>query len=115
SQELSDAYEKATSKQTSMTLGFRHALFETAIDALKRTQNLDDPGSIRDAIAKMDYASIVGPISFAKGPYPNCCQTPLVIGQWKKGNTFPFDLLNVDNTTAPNIPVGGQMTPIANA
>ncbi|HME83465.1 MAG TPA: ABC transporter substrate-binding protein [Roseiarcus sp.] len=115
SQELADAYQKATGKPASMTLGFRHALFETAIDALKRAQNLDDPDSIRDAIAKTDYASIVGPVNFTKGPYPNCCQTPLVIGQWKKGTTFPFDLVNVDNTTAPNIPVGGKMTPIANA
>ena len=95
-----------------MTLGFRHALFETAFDAFKRTQDLDDPASIRDAISKMDYASIVGPISFTKGPYPNTCATPLVIGQWKKGTKFPFDLVNVDNTTAPNIPVGGKMTPI---
>ena len=95
-----------------MTLGFRHALFETAFDALKRAQNLDDPASIRDAISKMDYASIVGPINFTKGPYPNTCATPLVIGQWKKGTKFPFDLVNVDNTTAPNIPVGGKMTPI---
>ncbi len=43
SQELSDAYEKATGKQTSMTLGFRHALFETAFDALKRTQESRRP------------------------------------------------------------------------
>jgi branched-chain amino acid transport system substrate-binding protein len=63
----------------------------------------------------MDYASIVGPVNFTKGPYPNCCQTPLVIGQWKKGTTFPFDLVNVDNSTATNIPVGGRMTPIARA
>jgi branched-chain amino acid transport system substrate-binding protein len=53
SRELADAYRKATGKQVSMTLGFRHALFETAIDALKRAQKLDDPESIRDAIAKM--------------------------------------------------------------
>ena len=112
SKELSDAYEKATGKQTSMTLGFRHALFETAFDALKRTQNLDKPDSIRDAISKMEYASIVGPISFTKGPYPNTCATPLVIGQWKKGKTFPFDLVIVDNTTAPMVPLGGKMTPI---
>ena len=112
SKELADAYEKATGKQSSMTLGFRHALFETAIDALKRAKDLDDPASIRDAISKMDYASIVGPVNFAKGPYPNTCATPLVIGQWKKGTKFPFDLVNVDNTTAPNIPVGGKMTPI---
>ncbi|HXZ15792.1 MAG TPA: ABC transporter substrate-binding protein [Roseiarcus sp.] len=113
SQELADAYEKATGKQTTMTLGFRHALFETAFDALKRAQNLENPESIRDAIAKMDYASIVGPIGFAKGPYPNARATPLVIGQWKKGTKFPFDLVNVDNSTAPTVPLGGKMTPIA--
>jgi branched-chain amino acid transport system substrate-binding protein len=112
SQELADAYQKASGKQVSMTLGFRHALFETALDAFRRTQKLDDPASIRDAISKMDYASIVGPVNFAKGPYPNTCATPLVIGQWKKGTKFPFDLVNVDNTTAPNIPVGGKMQPI---
>jgi branched-chain amino acid transport system substrate-binding protein len=112
SKELADAYGKATGKQPTMTLGFRHALFETAFDALKRTQNLDDPDSIREAIAKMDYASIVGPVNFTKGPYPNCCQTPLVIGQWKKGTKYPFDLVNVDNTTASTIPVGGKMSPI---
>jgi len=113
SQALADAYEKATGKQWSMTLGFRHALFETAIDALKRTQKLDDPASIRDAIAKTDLNTMVGPVNFAKGPYPNCSETPLVIGQWQKGKTFPFDLVNVDNSTTPAIPVGGKMAPIA--
>ena len=113
SQDLADGYEKATGKQASMTLGFRHALFETAFDALKRAQDLTDPTSIRDAIAEMDYASIVGPISFKRGPYPNTCQTPLVLGQWKKATRFPYDLVNVDNTTAPAIPVGGGIDPIA--
>jgi len=113
SQELADAYEKATGKQWSMTLGFRHALFETAIDALKRTQKLDDPVSIRDAIAKTSLNTIVGPVNFGKGPYPNCSETPLVIGQWQKGKKFPFDLVNVDNKTTPAIPVGGKMVPIA--
>ena len=97
-----------------MTLGFRHALFETAIDALKRAKKIDDAGSIRDAIAKTDLNTIVGPVNFSKGPYPNCSETPLVIGQWQKGKKFPFDLINVDNSTTPAIPVGGKMAPIAN-
>jgi branched-chain amino acid transport system substrate-binding protein len=113
SQELAAAYQKATGKQWSMTLGFRHALFETAIDALKRAQNIDDPASIRDAVAKTNMQSIVGPINFANGRYPNCCETPLVIGQWQKGNAYPYDLVNVDNATTPAIPVGGKMAPIA--
>jgi branched-chain amino acid transport system substrate-binding protein len=112
SQQLADAWEAASGKQWSMPLGFRHALFEVAIDALKRTQKLDDPASIRDAIAKTSYDSIVGPINFVKGPFPNTCRTPLVIGQWQKGRKFPFDLVNVDNSTSPDIPLGGKMMPI---
>jgi branched-chain amino acid transport system substrate-binding protein len=113
SQQLADAWEQASGKQWSMPLGFRHALFEVAIDALKRTQKIDDPTSIRDAIAKTSYESIVGTINFGKGPFPNTCRTPLVIGQWQKGKKFPFDLVNVDNSTSPDIPLGGKMVAIA--
>jgi branched-chain amino acid transport system substrate-binding protein len=113
SQQLADAWEQASGKQWSMPLGFRHALFEVAIDALKRTQKIDDPASIRDAIAKTNYESIVGTINFTKGPFPNTCRTPLVIGQWQKGKKFPFDLVNVDNSTSSDIPLGGKMVAIA--
>jgi branched-chain amino acid transport system substrate-binding protein len=112
SQELADAYEAASGRQWSMTLGFRHSLFEVAIDALKRAKSIDDAASIRDAIAATDYASIVGPISFKKGPFPNVCRTPLVIGQWQKGKKFPLDLVNVDNATALEIPVAGKVSPV---
>ena len=113
SQQLAEAWEQASGKQWSMPLGFRHALFEVAIDVLKRTQKIDDPASIRDALAKTNYASIVGPINFSKGPFPNTCRTPLVIGQWQKGKKFPFDLVNVDNATSPDIPLGGKMALIS--
>lgn len=111
SQELSDAYEAATGRQWSMTLGFRHALFEVALDALSRTKNIDDAASVRDAIFATDYQSIVGPINFKRGPFPNVCQTPLVIGQWQKGKKFPLDLVNVDNSTAKTIPTTAKLAP----
>lgn len=98
-----------------MTLDFRHALFETAIDALKRAKNIDDPAAIRDAMAATELGTIVGPVSFKNSRYPNCSETPLVIGQWQKGAKFPPDFVNVDNSTTPAIPVGGKMLPIANA
>jgi branched-chain amino acid transport system substrate-binding protein len=112
SQELATAWEAASGRQWSMPLGFRHALFETAIDALKRTKKIDDPAAIRDAIAATDLATVVGPVNFKTGPFPNCSRTPLVVGQWRKGAKFPHDLANVDNTTAPNVPVVGAIQPI---
>ena len=109
SQELADAYEKTSGRQWSQPLGFRHSLFEVIFDVLKRTQNLDKAESIRDALKATKLDTIVGPIDFTKGPFPNCCLTPLVIGQWLKrpGSKYPFDLVVVDNTNFPQIPVAG--------
>jgi branched-chain amino acid transport system substrate-binding protein len=112
SKELGDSYEAAANKQWSMSLGFRHSLFEVAFDALKRTQTLDKAESIRDAVRDTNYKSIVGPINFKTGPLPNTSRTPLVIGQWLKGKKFPLELTIVDNTTAPDVPTAAAPVPV---
>jgi branched-chain amino acid transport system substrate-binding protein len=86
SMEYATEYEKATNKQAAMALGFRHSLIEAAVDTLKRSQKLDDPASIRDALRGMDYKSIVGPINFMTGPFPNTSETKCVAGQWRKAS-----------------------------
>jgi branched-chain amino acid transport system substrate-binding protein len=106
-QQYCDAYEKATGKQWTQPLGFKHANLEVAIDVLKRSKKLE-PTAIRDAIAQTDYQSIVGPLTWKGGPLnpvPNVCITPMVGGQWKKGKKFKYDLEIVSNKTAPNIPL----------
>jgi branched-chain amino acid transport system substrate-binding protein len=113
SAELADEYEKVSGRQASMGLGFRHALFETAFDTLKRTHDLDKHESVRDALRDMDYKSVVGPVNFKKGPFPNTSLTPVVGGQWRKGTKWPLELVIVDNKYATQIPVGGQPEPIA--
>jgi branched-chain amino acid transport system substrate-binding protein len=105
--ELADAYEKDTGKQWTQPLGFTHALFEVAADALKRTTNIDDKQAIVDAIRATNLATVVGPISWGNGPVPNVAKTPLVGGQWVKGTDHPFDLVITSNSLAPNIPTGG--------
>jgi branched-chain amino acid transport system substrate-binding protein len=108
SSELADAYEKDTKRQASMGLGFRHSLLEVPIAALKMTQKLDEPSSIRDAVRDNAFNTIVGPVDFRTGPLPNTSRTPLVAGQWRKGTKWPLELVIVDNKLAPNIPVGGE-------
>lgn len=110
--EFCDAYTKETGKQWVQPLGFKHAKLEVALDVLKRTKNVDKADAIRDAIKATDYQSIVGPINFAKGPVPNVSTTPLVGGQWVKGDKFKYEIINVDNTGATNIPTVGKMMPI---
>jgi branched-chain amino acid transport system substrate-binding protein len=113
SMEYATAYEKSTNKQASMGLGFRHALIEAAIDTLKRSQTLDDPASIRDALRTTDYKSIVGPVNFGTGPFPNTCETKCVSGQWRKGKQWPLELVIVDNSQVPNVPLQGAAEPMA--
>jgi branched-chain amino acid transport system substrate-binding protein len=112
SSELADAYEKDANKQASMGLGFRHSLLEVPIAALKLTQKLDDPASIRNAIRDNAFNTVVGPVDFKKGPFPNTSLTKVAAGQWRKGKKWPLELVIVDNKLAPDVPVGSAPEPM---
>ncbi len=102
SAELAAEYEAKTGRQWTMPLGFKHSLFEVAIDALKRSEGPGRLESIRDAIASTNYNSIVGPVNFQTGPVPNISKTPLVSGQWRKqGDRLELEI--VENSQAPMI------------
>jgi branched-chain amino acid transport system substrate-binding protein len=107
SMELANAYEAGAKQQASMALGFRHSLLEVPIAALKKAQSLD-LAAIRDSLRDNPVNSIVGPIDFKKGPFPNTAETKCVAGQWRKGKKWPLELVIVDNANAPNVPIGGQ-------
>lgn len=111
-------YEKSVGKQWTPPIGFKHALFEVALDVLKRTKNIDKPESIRDAIAATNYSSIVGPVSWTKSnpfgnPVKNVSKTPLVAGQWVKGKKFKYDLVIVNNDSAKQIPTQATLQPLS--
>lgn len=111
--EFAAAYTKATGRQWTQPLGFKHAVLEVAIDCLKRSGNPKDREAVRQAIVDTSYESVVGPVSWkfgdARNPVKNVCTTPLVGGQWKKGGAFKLDLQIVNNERAKNIPLGGQL------
>jgi len=103
SRELADAYMAATGRPWLVTLGLKQALFEVALDVLKRSAERS-PEAIRNAIATTNLATVAGPINFKTGPVPNVSKTPLVVGQWKRNTKKALELMIVDNTLAPNIP-----------
>jgi branched-chain amino acid transport system substrate-binding protein len=110
--DLCDAYSKATGRPWTQPIGFEHALFEVAIDVLKRAKDLGDPKTIRDAIAATDYQSIVGPVKWTGKPVKNVTKTPLVAGQWQHAGD-KFELIVAENETAPEIPAGGKLRLLA--
>jgi branched-chain amino acid transport system substrate-binding protein len=114
---LADSYTSDTGKQWTQPIGFAHALFEVAVDALKRAASVDDKAKIRDAIKATSLDTIVGKIAWDGAGLPpfaatNVAKTPLVGGQWGKGTTFPYDLTIVSNKDHPEIPTAGKMRPI---
>jgi branched-chain amino acid transport system substrate-binding protein len=107
SKQLADAYIAATRRPWSQPIGFQHALFEVAIDVLKRAKAIE-PKAILDSIVATNYQSIVGPVQWTGKPVKNVTKTPLVAGQWqRKGDQF--ELVITANRPAPNIPVGGKL------
>jgi len=111
--ELVVEYEQATKKQWAQSLGFAHALFEVTVDVSKRVKDIGNRTEVRDAIAATKMTTIVGPVAWTGQPVKNICKTPLVGGQWIKGKKHRYELAVVSNTTAPAIPLGAKIRPLA--
>lgn len=117
SAQLCEAYEAYSRKQWTQVLGFRHALFEIAIDVFRRAKNPESAASVIEAVRSTRYNSIIGPIQWqgippnqwTQNPVKNVCTTPLVCGQWAPGGKWPYELVVTDNRRYPQIPVQRKM------
>ncbi|MEM1400399.1 MAG: ABC transporter substrate-binding protein, partial [Pseudomonadota bacterium] len=111
--DVASGYTEATGRQWTQPIGFAHALFEVATDALSRAGDPTDLDRVRDAVAETQLDTVVGKIDFSSGPVPNVAKTPLVGGQWRLGGDFKYDLVITANGIAPDVPTGGAMEEIA--
>jgi branched-chain amino acid transport system substrate-binding protein len=103
--DLCDAYTQATGKQWSQPIGFKHAAYEILADALTRAKTLKKKKVLK-AIADTKLDTIVGTIKYNDENYS---RTPLVGGQWVKGEKFPWELKIVHNAEHKNIPLSGKL------
>ena len=110
---LAGGYTEATGRQWTQPIGFAHALFEVAADALTRSGDPMDPEKVTDALAETNINTVVGPVNFQTGPVPNVSKTPLVGGQWRLGGDFKYEMVVTANGHAPDIPTSGTMEAIS--
>jgi branched-chain amino acid transport system substrate-binding protein len=112
---LASAYTAHTGKQWTQPIGFAHALFEVAVDVLGRASDPTDHDKVLAALTATNLDTIVGPISWGKGPVKNVSKTPLVGGQWRlnSGGPYKYDLVITENGQQPNIPAAGKMELLA--
>jgi branched-chain amino acid transport system substrate-binding protein len=106
---IASAFEKNTGDQWTQPIGFVHALFEVAIATLKKSGEAHNKSAFVSALSTLKLSTIVGPLDWKTGPVPNVTKTPLVGGQWRKGNTQSgYALVVVTNNGHTNIPLGGS-------
>ncbi len=106
--QLGDSYMAASGKPWTATLGFAHAIFEVALDVVKRSADLTDKAAIMAAIAATDLQTIVGPVNWANGPMKNITKTPMAGGQWQRKDG-KLELVIVNNKQNPNLPLTGEL------
>jgi len=113
---LAEGFETATGRQWTQPIGFIHALFEVAANVMDRVEDTSNGDAVAEQIFETKMDTIVGRLEWGSNDLPpfaarNVAKTPLVGGQWRlKGESY--DLVIVDNQTAPNIPTGGVMEEI---
>jgi branched-chain amino acid transport system substrate-binding protein len=112
--ELAADYTAQTGRQWTQPIGFVHSLFEVASNVMGRVSDIKSADEVAAAIAATSMDTMVGKIAWDGAGLPpfaakNVCKTQLVGGQWRRAADGKFDLVIVDNKTAPNIPAGGKM------
>ncbi len=120
-QELCDDFETTKGMQWQQTI-MHYAVFEWAVDAFKRTSNLDDKAEFIKRVQETKMTdSVAGPIAFTvpvqwgtSHPTLNCVTTPCYGGQWRLTNDgkYQFDLVVVSNASAPQVAVQDTMKPM---
>lgn len=116
--DLAADFTAKTSRPWTQPIGFVHSLFEVASNVMGRVSDVTDADAIAAAIAATDLDTMVGKVAWKGEGLPpfaaaNVTKTPLVGGQWRRKEDGTFDLVVVDNQTAPAIPTGGTMEALA--
>lgn len=108
---LAEGYTAATGNQWLQGTGYVHALFEVAVDVLKRAAAIE-PEAIVAAMNATDLTTCVGPVKWGDfAAAPNVAKTPLAGGQWQADGAGGFKLVCTFNATAPQIATDGTLQP----
>jgi branched-chain amino acid transport system substrate-binding protein len=110
---LTDAFQAQTGRQWVQSIGGTYSLFEIAHQALTSVSDPHDRQEVADAIHKVHYHGVSGPLNFAaNNPAPGVVATPVLGVQWKASTgKYPFEMKVVDNTLNPLVQTDADLTP----
>ena len=111
---LASGYESTAGKQRQQQLGASMALLDGGFAALAASATPNDKAAVAKALSTLKTTTMVGKLDFTSGPVANVSETPIIGAQWvkaKDGSKYPFDLVIVDNSPDPNVPVAAKLLP----
>jgi branched-chain amino acid transport system substrate-binding protein len=109
---LAAGYQSSTGNQWVQSIGSTYSLFEVAKEALSAVTDPHDKAEVADALHKVNYTGICGPLNFAAGPAPGVGIIKPVGVQWKKASgKYPFEMQVVDNSLNPSVKVQAPLEP----
>ncbi len=114
---LASDFTQKTGTPWVQTLGFVHALYEIATEALAQVGSLGDRAALAAAIGKLRVNTIVGEVGFGgSADIPkNVAKTPLVGGQWRTDGSN-YSLVIVGDEGIKNIAAQpGKLLPYTKA
>ncbi|BCB75338.1 ABC transporter substrate-binding protein [Phytohabitans flavus] len=109
--DLADGFAASAGKQWTQALGSIYSLFEIAIQAFKDAGDPKDRDEVASKLRTMKISCMSGDLDFNTGPEPGIAIQHPVGVQWRKGEKFPWDIVVVDNTANPAVPIGGDLKP----
>lgn len=110
--QLASAYQAKSGNQWLQSLGSTYSLFEVATEALSAVSDPHDKAELADALHKVNYNGICGPINFGAGPAPGVGIIEPVGVQWKvqpAGSKYPVEMKVVDNSLNKSVPIGADL------
>ncbi|MFC4589651.1 ABC transporter substrate-binding protein [Sphaerisporangium corydalis] len=110
--DLAQGYRTATGRQWTPPMGFNHGLFEIAVAALRASGDPKDKKAVAAAIGRQKGEAVSGRYDFTAGPMKNVSQAPDLLGQWRANGSGGHDLVIVDNSLEPAIPLQGDLRPL---
>ncbi|HEY5034911.1 MAG TPA: ABC transporter substrate-binding protein [Candidatus Dormibacteraeota bacterium] len=109
--QLADGFEQSSGQQWLSSLGSVHSLFEIAHEALTNVNDPHDRTAVAAKLNSLTYSGISGPLDWTKGPVPGVAIQQPVGVQWRKGTTYPYSMVVVDNSLNPSVPLNGELVP----
>ena len=109
---LANNFMAQTGREWVQSIGGTYSLFEIAHEAFTSVSDPHDHLEVANALHKVNYRGISGPLDFTNGPAPGVVAIPVVGVQWKEGSgKYPFEMKVVDNTLNPHVKVSAKLEP----